>query len=178
MKILTLDVETTIYKICEPPKRNGNPFAKENKCVSLAMKWLGKPTEKFDTLEGRGRFPLNLLREYVAEADVIVGHHIKYDIHWIVREGIDLDSIKRVWCTQLGEFMLGSQNSPYPSLNEALIKYTLPTKMDVVEQEYWSKGIDTDEIPIDTLLEYNGYDVEGTENVMRKQYEQFTGKSL
>ncbi len=177
LKILTLDVETTIYKI-HPQIKNGTPFSKKNKCVSLAIKWLGKDVETFDTLEDRGKFPTQYLQECIDRADILVGHNIKYDVHWIVREGVSVDDVKQVWCTQLGEFILTSQQASYASLNETLIKYGFPPKLDVVNTEYWDKLIDTDEVPIEILLEYNGYDAEGTENVMRKQYEQFTGKSL
>lgn len=108
----------------------------------------------------------------------MVGHNIKYDIHWAIREGVNFNTVKQIWCTQLAEFILTSQRATYASLNETLIKYGLPPKLDIVKTEYWDKLIDTDEVPIDILLEYNGYDVEGTEGVFIKQYEQLTGIKL
>ena len=177
MNILTLDVETTIYKI-NPIERIGTPFSKKNKCVSLAIKWLGKDVETWDTLPGRGKFPVEYLQECIDGADIVVGHHIKYDVHWTAREGICFDNVKQVWCTQLAEFILTSQRSPYASLNDTLIKYGIPPKLDRVKTEYWDKFVDTDEIPIEILLEYNGYDVEGTEEVFKRQYEQLTGKQI
>ena len=74
--------------------------------------------------------------------------------------------------------MLNSQNNPYPSLNEALEKYGLLLKLDVVKTEYWDKNIDTDQIPVSILQEYLEYDLTGTEEVFKRQYEQLTGKQV
>jgi len=83
-----------------------------------------------------------------------------------------------VWDCQIAEFLLESQRNPYPSLAKACEKYNIPAKMDIIELEYWDKCIDTDEIPKDILLEYNKHDVIITEQVFKKQYEQFNGVEL
>lgn len=176
MNILTFDVETTMYKYggnLSDSDRRGSPFSNVNKLVSLACKWLGKDVESYDVLSGRGQFPLELFQSYIDRADIVVGHNIKYDLHWIVNAGVNISSIKQVWDTQLAEFLLCSQSNPKLKLNVLLEKYGLPLKHDIIETEYWSKCIDTDEIPVDILLEYNGYDVVGTESVFIEQAKQF-----
>jgi hypothetical protein len=51
------------------------------------------------------------------------------------------------------------QETPYPSLNEVAAYYELGQKDEVIEQEYWSKQIDTDEIALDILSKYLGTDL-------------------
>ena len=176
MNILTLDCETTIYKypgIISSSDRRGSSFSRYNKLVSLATKVYGNDVECFDTLEGRGKFPLHYVQTQIDNSDIIIGHNIKYDLHWLINAGIDISNIKQVWDTMLAEFLLSSQQRGHLKLRDVLIKYGKPPKLDVVEVEYWSKGIDTDEVPVNILLEYNGYDVVGTESVFLEQAKQF-----
>lgn len=179
MKILTLDVESTIFQYPgnrKPSDKRGHPLSTYNKLMSIVVKWMDKspefiykPEEKYYNL---------YLETQLNTADIVVGFNIKYDLHWLNRLGVDVLSIKQVWDCQLAEFMLESQRNPYPSLNQACEKYGLPLKLDEIKTEYWDKGIDTDEIPMPTLQEYNEYDVICTENVFKHQYKQFTGIDL
>lgn len=56
-----------------------------------------------------------------------------------------------------------------PSLNECLVKYEIPLKIDVVKTEYWDKGLNTDQVPWDILSTYGLGDVEKTYLVYLKQ---------
>lgn len=168
MQILTLDVETlTLNK--------GNPFDNRNRLVMTGIKWLNDRPKCYYNI---GNDYTKLLQICIDDADIIVGFNIKFDIHWLMNIGVTFDNVKQIWDCQIAEFMLNSQNNPYPSLNEALEKYGFPLKLDVVKTEYWEKGINTDEIPVDILREYLEYDLVGTEEVFKLQYEQFTGKRI
>lgn len=165
MNVLILDVETTI-------SNKGNPFDQTNKLVCAGWKWVGEncPTQEL-------YFPSNhedylYFQATINRADIIVGFNIKFDLHWLRRIDIDFSS-KRIWDCQIAEFILGNQKNPYPSLNQACEKYGLPLKLDVVEKEYWSKGIDTDQVPQDILSEYLSMDLSLTEQVFLKQKEIF-----
>ncbi len=98
----------------------------------------------------------------------IVVFNGKFDLAWCHRYGIDL-SDREIWDVQLGEFLLNHQSTPYPSLDEALLKYGLEPKDPTIENEYWSVGIDTDAIPPDKLLNYLGGDLEKTDALYRLQ---------
>lgn len=114
--------------------------------------------EDFDDLSVRGK--------------LLVGHNIKFDIHWIRRCGVSIEDIK-VWDTQLAEFILTGQEMRFPSLNGCLEKYGFPLKLDVVKTNYWNNGIDTTDIPTDILSEYLEGDLKGTEKVYLAQKKLF-----
>lgn len=162
MNILTLDVETTI-------SNNGHWADKTNKLVLVGHKWLNGETNLYKPSDTKQ------IQSDIDKADIIIGHHIKFDLHWYINININLTN-KRVWCTQIAEFLLESQRNPYNSLNDACIKYGLETKLDIVKEEYWNKGIDTDQIPANILSEYLRKDLELTERVFLRQREEFQKK--
>lgn len=152
------DFETTTHA-------NGNPFSRRNRAVCLSTKNGTDPARCWFE-------PTSFRSNITAPGTTIIGFNIKFDLHWLTRCGISYEGCK-VWCCQLAEFILERQTNPYPSLNEAAVKYGLPTKLDVVKTEYWDRGIDTDAVPRDILSEYCNYDVELTYQVYLKQLEQF-----
>ena len=157
--ILCLDTENTTHS-------KGSPFdgRNQNVCISFVSDE-GSGVFFSDDTEGRAHFE-GLLRR----ATTIVGFNLKYDLHWLRKSGYDLSG-KRYWCCQTAEFTLGRQLSPYPGLGDTAASYDLGSKLSVIEDEYWSKGIQTTEIPRDVLAEYAIQDVELTKNVFLKQQE-------
>ncbi len=167
MKILSLDVESTIYKYQGERKstdRRGHPMSTNNFMVSLAM----LPSD-CDILWCYREFNVEQIQSLIDEADVVVGHNIKFDFHWLLNLGVDVYNIKQVWDTMLAEHMINNQKAESLKLRDVLLKYNLNPKLDVVENEYWNKCIDTDEIPESILREYNEYDVAGTYAVFKRQ---------
>jgi len=180
LNVLTLDVESTIYKYPGERKhkdRRGSVYSKYNKLVSCCLKWADKTDVEalyFPNLKPEiYDITLKYIQARINQADIVVGFNIKYDLAWLKQSGVDVFNIKQVWDCQIAEFLLESQRNPYPSLAKTCEKYNIPTKMDIIELEYWNKCIDTDEIPKKILLEYNKHDVIITEQVFKKQYEQF-----
>lgn len=155
MNILTFDVETTT-------SNKGNAFDLTNKLVVIGWKWLGD-TNSFWLDKDFIHF-----QNVIDKADLIIGFNIKFDLHWIRRYGINFRD-KAIWDCQIGEFILANQTTPYPSLNDTSIRYGLGEKIDVIKNEYWDKGIDTDAIPLPILLDYLKQDVALTEQVYLKQ---------
>jgi len=117
-------------------------------------------------------------QSYFDNSTLIVGQNIKHDLHWARRIGVDISNVC-VWDTQIAEFLFSKQSKRYPSLNYACEKYNLPPKVDVIENDYWSKGIDTDEIPLDVLAHYlvEG-DLDRTERVFKEQVFLFKGINI
>lgn len=146
------DVETTTFN-------EGNPFDQRNGLVLIGLfipdvgKYIGFP----DDTELLAR---------ISSCSILVGHNIKFDLHWLNHLGI---KAKEVWDTQLGEFLLSNQKWRFPSLNQAAINYNLGTKVDIVKEMYWDNGINTDEIPLDILAEYLERDLDLTYEVYKKQ---------
>lgn len=165
MNVLTLDTETTTFM-------KGNPFSKRNKLCYVGLKWLGQECTISNHINNQQQ-DVQSIQASINLADLVVGFNIKFDIHWLMNIGVMFDNVKQIWDCQLAEFLLESQQNPYNSLNDALEKYGLPSKLDIVKTEYWDKGIDTPDIPYEVVAEYLEYDCAGTESVFIKQAEQF-----
>jgi DNA polymerase I-like protein with 3'-5' exonuclease and polymerase domains len=161
MKHLTLDVETTI-------QNKGNPFSRLNKLCLIGL--YNNGIYDIEYTEHPYRDDLDRVQSVINNYDMLVGFNIKFDLHWIRKYGIDFQE-KRIWDCQLVHFILTGQSKPYPSLNQVCEHYGLETKLDVVKEEYWKNGIDTNEIPRDILDEYLLKDLELTEQVYLKQLE-------
>lgn len=178
MNILTLDVESTIYKYPGERRssdRRGSVYSQHNSLVSVCYKWLD---ETCVSSMYKDEINTDVLQRTLADADIVVGFNIKFDLSWLKKIGIDVFNIKQVWDCQIAEFLLESQRNPYPSLAKTCEKYNLPAKIDIIERDYWDKCIDTDEIPKDILLEYNKHDVILTEQVFKIQWIQFKGEEI
>lgn len=171
MKYLTLDGETTTFA-------NGNPFSKRNKLCYIGCRlhdgtYIDLNIEYDDSPYGE---QLNQLQELINEHDCIIGFNLKFDLHWLLRYGISLDG-KRIFDSQITEFILSCQSASYPSLHTTALSYGLEGKLDIVKDEYWSKGIDTPDVPEDLLREYLKQDVMQTWEVFCKQQELITPKN-
>lgn len=157
-KVLCLDVETQTYN-------KGNPFDPRNFLVSVVT-YDGKETRRYYK-------DFTGLREQIQLSDLFVGFNAKFDLHWINNLGIDTSHLE-IWDCQYAEFLLERQTNAYPSLENTAIKYELGHKIDVIKEEYWNKGIQTDEIPQDILLDYNQQDVMLTWQIYQKQQTELT----
>ena len=154
--ILTLDTETTTFQ-------KGNPFSVPNKLCCVGYKpdnagtqigWIEYDLEPY-------HHELSYLKALVENAELLVGFNIKFDLHWIRRYINDI-RFPVAWDCQLADFILGGQRNPFSSLDECLARNGLPPKLDIVREQYWSRGLDTTDVPRDILSEYLTRDVEAT----------------
>lgn len=154
--ILVIDTENTTHS-------KGSPFDQRNQnvCISYCTE------QDSGALFGEDR---QRIRELLDSCTTIVGFNLKYDLHWLRREGFDISG-KRYWCCQTAEFTLRRQSDPYPGLGETGESYGLGSKVSVIHDEYWSKGIQTTEIPKDILGTYAIRDAVLTHGVYKKQQE-------
>src|SRR3990170_2220747 len=117
LRYLCLDSETTTFA-------NGNPFSRKNKLCYVGLRtfdgcYYDFPIEYNDYPYGES---LTKIQELVNEHDCIVGFNLKFDLHWLIRYGINLSG-KKCFDTQLVEFILHNQSNPYPSLHDTAINY-------------------------------------------------------
>lgn len=165
MKELVLDVESTTYE-------KGDPFSERNRLCYVGLLGYGV-NELLDIEYSDSGYGDNLstIKSHLADAPLLIGFNIKFDLHWLRRYGIDFSHCK-VWDCQLVHFILTNQQFPYPSLNAVAHHYGLEGKLDVVKEEYWDHGIDTPDIPRDTLEEYLQQDLDLTYQVYLHQKEE------
>lgn len=162
--ILFFDVETTTHN-------KGHPFDPRNFLVSYA--YTSGPDIFFkyhtdaDFISG--------IQIAMESATHIVGHNIKFDLHWLRRHGITPNANCRIWDTQLAEFIYTGQEHSYASLNDTCATYDLPTKTDLVK-EFWDSGVSTEDIPLPILREYNCWDVQLTKMLFNVQHRMLSDK--
>jgi DNA polymerase-1 len=158
--VVTFDVETTT-------KAKGSPFNQDNSLVMIQLKVNNEEPVVFSKENFKDALPI------LESASVVCGFNIKFDCHWLQRElGAKL---KAVWDCQLAEFLLSNQQNKYPNLADTCIKYGASSKLDIIKDEYWAKGVETTEIPWEILAEYGKQDVQSTYEVFLKQVELFKG---
>lgn len=158
MKYCVVDVETTTHN-------KGHPFDPRNKLVSYAVmdSSNSNPSFKYHT------DPSFAWSQPLLPMDVVVGFNFKFDLHWLRTIGLERYSF-RVWDCQLAEHVYTGQRGQYISLDECLTKYGLETKLDVVK-DLWNAGVQTDEIDVKILEEYNCWDVQQTKALFLVQQE-------
>lgn len=89
----------------------------------------------------------------------LVGFNLKFDIQWLMHNGVEIPEQVRIYDVSLAEQILTAQQSPMVSFNEVLESYSIPQKLDVV-RGYWEQGISTENIPVEIVEEYNNDDAE------------------
>lgn len=165
-KTLVIDVETTTFQ-------KGNPFSRRNRLCIVAGDFGIIP---FDYKQPCSSEAIEKVQQHVHEAETVVLFNAKFDLHWLRRYGIVLRPDQRIWDCQTAHFVISNQTSRLPSLNEAAAFFGLGQKFDIIEQEYWSKGIDTPAIPEEILYPYALQDIALTRQVYEKQLEYLADK--
>jgi DNA polymerase I-like protein with 3'-5' exonuclease and polymerase domains len=161
-----LPKESQLFWMWKPRTSNdGNPFDLKNKLVLIQLK--NKQKSIYFTKED-----FHLCLSHLEKASLLVGQNIKFDLHWMRRE---LGYIPKVpiWELQNAEFLFSNQQWKYPDLDTMCKNYGVGEKIHTIEENYWSKGIDTDEIPIVELVEYGVHDAELTWKVFQEQIKRF-----
>lgn len=141
--VLALDTETTIHN-------TGNPFDIRNFLVAIS--WASSTSCGALRVLDDPEASRKAIQDLVDGAGLIIGFNFKFDLHWLLKFGITINC--PIWDCQNTEFVLTRQTMRYPSLDGCCEKYGLGQKIDVIDKEYWSKGINTDAIPWPILQEY------------------------
>lgn len=120
---------------------------------------------------------LEEIKYYFEQADILIAHNIKFDLHWLRRLGIDYSKHK-LYCSQVAEYLIqGENNRVRYSLAETSKRYGIPEKQDVVK-DWWDAGYETCEIPLRILIPYAEQDTLNTFALYQKQQEIIRQKGL
>lgn len=100
---------------------------------------------------------VKLIQNMVDWSDLIVGQNLKYDIKALTHYGVNFDHVK-IWDTMLAEYILSgmdSRNRKY-GLNALSGWYKLEGKGEAGDKvrAYWDNRVETADIPVDILSEY------------------------
>lgn len=167
---LVIDTEVTGAQ-----RDKGAPFNPDNKLCVVGIKELGKEGKvyKFEyDEEGYGE-AYREVKELVDRASTIIWFNAKFDLHWLRRYGIRPSANCRHFDCQLAYFILTGQRHRFPSLSQVIQHFGKEEKLDVVKEEYWNVGFDTDDVPFPILSDYLLQDLTSTEQVYEALVEEY-----
>jgi DNA polymerase I-like protein with 3'-5' exonuclease and polymerase domains len=163
---VAIDVETTL---------NGNeevglahPMHPDNRVVAFGFCYEGgTPSALYD----QDSFAASMCE--MPPGAIVCGHNLAFDLMYLYRTNEFLKEElqgRRIWDTQLAEYILSAQQTKWSSLDELSVQYGLPVKDDKIKK-YFEKGLGSDKIPKEELIPYLEQDVVNTVNIAQLQYE-------
>ena len=162
MKILVLDLETTVERI--EGRIDNSPKNPRNKCVSGYWGWLGDETVDhvkkavWYHKDYQGCDPTDELRADLLSADMMVCHNTKFDAEWLQEMGFTLPPL--VFDTMIVEYLLSKGQRRPLSLKESAIRRKVKSlKKSELIDEMFRDGVDFSEMPLDVVNEYAEADV-------------------
>ena len=168
MNILTFDIECT-----HKPKRNGGstplPYFGNN-LVSIGWKVSSEPVNYACVHHDEHEAELDKIEQFrkdLAEADVVVGHNIKFDLNWIRECGFNYEG--HVYDTMVAEYVLARARKWPLSLDALAKRYEVTEKKKDLTADYLKSGKTFAQIPWEIVLEYGIADVQATWEVAQKQ---------
>ena len=165
MTSIVLDLETTTR--CPVGNMSANPMWLGNKIIAAGWKVVGSDGYKY--LYDKKSIPEHLVRDFLDNPDLVIGHNVKFDLLYLYRESTE--PLPRIWCTQLAAYLLSGQRQLYASLDELTAEYIGKEALkDDKMKAYWKAGVQTEDIPREELLPYLEGDVNNTEAIFIKQF--------
>lgn len=174
MGCITIDLETSIYKSY---KRTANPFDNRNRVIMTGY--------KYDDQEAIGMYFKEEADEILPELDVdlMIGFNIKFDMLYFWEELKFRDFLLKggeIYDCQYVEYLLdgAARRSHMGNLSDTAVKYGGTAKLDVVK-ELWKEGVQTIDIPEETLTAYLlGSERDGVEGDIDNTYRVYLGQQV
>ena len=178
MNILTFDVETTHR---EKPNGGYTPLPYfGNHLVSVGYKMFtpharvetaGVEVDNYLCFYHKERDPtprgFEQFQSVLDEADVVVGHNVKFDLNWVRECGFTYEG--PVYDTMVAEYLLARSRKWPLSLDALAKRYEVSEKKKDLTADYLKSGKTFAEIPWEIVEEYGIADVQSTWEVAFKQ---------
>ena len=182
MKII-LDVENTTTK--RDGKLHLDPFEPDNSLTLVGIMDHIKQEERtvfvFDhkekTIEDDDA--QQRLQRVLDNTTLLIGHNLQYDLQWLWACGFKYDG--EIFDTMLGDYILQRGQKGSVSLENCALRCDLEMKKSDTLKDYFRRGFQTDEIPLDELSEYLEQDLRVTRSLywrLLDEYEKPESKSL
>jgi len=181
MKII-LDVENTTTK--RDGKLHLDPFEPDNSLTLVGVQdWLENESSVFvfdhnekvitdDDADKR-------LQRVLDNTTLLIGHNLQYDLQWLWACGFKYDG--EIFDTMLGAYILQRGQKGSVSLENCAERYNLEIKKSDTLKDYFRRGFQTNEIPLDELSEYLRQDLAVTKDLywkLMEEYDKPEGKPL
>jgi DNA polymerase I-like protein with 3'-5' exonuclease and polymerase domains len=181
MKII-LDVENTTTK--RDGKLHLDPFEPDNSLTLVGVQdWLENESSVFvfdhnekvitdDDADKR-------LQRVLDNTTLLIGHNLQYDLQWLWACGFKYDG--EIFDTMLGAYILQRGQKGSVSLENCAERYNLEVKKSDTLKDYFRRGFQTNEIPLDELSEYLRQDLAVTKDLywkLMEEYDKPEGKTL
>lgn len=177
---LILDTEVTRSKHPITGKDDPSPYNPNNKLVTVQYKILETGEKDCVVLNHAQQASYLIGHEKVQDilnkATQIIGHNLKFDISWLLECGFKLPEGIKLYDTMIFEYVCQKGIKQPLSMASLAEKYSLPLKLDIL-QNYWEKGINTDEVPLAELKEYAIQDIDTTEALYLNQRQRYANDS-
>jgi len=174
MKIV-LDVENTTTK--RDGKLHLDPFEPDNSLTLVGVQdWLEEESTVF-VFDHKERVITDddadkRLQRVLDNTTLLIGHNLQYDLQWLWECGFKYDG--EVFDTMLGAYILQRGQKGSVSLENCAERYNLDMKKSDTLKDYFRRGFQTDEIPLDELSEYLRQDLAVTKQLYWKLDEEYS----
>ena len=166
MKII-LDVENTTTK--RDGKLHLDPFEPDNSLTLVGIMDHIKEEERtvfvFDhkekTIEDDDAQAR--LQRVLDNTTLLIGHNLQYDLQWLWACGFKYDG--QIFDTMLGDYILQRGQKGSVSLENCALRYDLDMKKSDTLKDYFRRGFQTDEIPLNELSMYLEQDLKVTRSL-------------
>jgi len=166
---LVIDLETTVR--CPVGNNKANPMWQGNKVIAWGCIYAGNKFSSYGHKYDADGLDLTPLQKQCEEADIVIGHNVKFDLLYIYRN--TSNKLPRIWDTQLAAYLLSAQQHQYASLDELTLEYIGAHAMkDDKIKAYWKAGVATEDIPKKELLDYLEGDVRNTAEIFQRQWDE------
>lgn len=166
MKII-LDVENTTTK--RDGKLHLDPFEPDNSLTLVGIMDHIKEEERtvfvFDHKEKtiQDDNAQARLQRVLDNTTLLIGHNLQYDLQWLWACGFKYDG--QIFDTMLGDYILQRGQKGSVSLENCALRYDLDMKKSDTLKDYFRRGFQTDEIPLDELSMYLEQDLKVTRSL-------------
>ena len=119
------------------------------------------------------------LQKWLDSTTLLIMHNAQYDLSWLWSSGFTYDG--DIYDTMLAEYILQRGQKQSLSLEQCAIRRNLDHQKDDTLKEYYKKGYNTNEIPLDKLSYYLECDLRTTGELYKaaeQDYAETTADSL
>ena len=166
-RYLVVDVENTVQRD-GTGRIDGSPFNEENYLVSVGACFAHENLLPKDVTyeffahndlppDFSGEQGFQLIQNLIDSADVLVGHNLKYDLHWLRQSNFNIEG-KQYYCTMIGEYVLARGQKMSMSLAESAKRRKVHLKKSELVEESFSKGIGYEAMSMENVDEYGRSD--------------------